>query len=74
MGDTIVELHDSLDCYHISPERIKSAKAFWEPRYGRELSDEETKEIIRNMLHFFIVLLNASSTERSRGDGCRCET
>jgi|GEM_PF-4237760 hypothetical protein len=52
-----------MDYYPISEEQIKSAKSFWEPRYGRVLSDDEAREIIRNTLNFFEALLGASDQE-----------
>ena len=52
-----------MDYYPISEEQIKSAKSFWEPRYGRDLSDEEAREIIRNTESFIEVLLEAAKME-----------
>jgi hypothetical protein len=52
-----------VDYYPISEEQIKSAKDFWGPRYGRELSDDEAREIIRNVEGFFGILLEAAQRE-----------
>lgn len=52
-----------MEYYPISEEQIKSAKSFWEPRYGRGLSDDEAREIIRNMLTFFEALNGASNQD-----------
>lgn len=40
----------------ISDELLGKTKALWEPRYGRELSDEEAREILRNVVEFFTTL------------------
>ena len=57
-----------MDYCPISEEQIRSAKSFWEPRYGREQSDEEAREIIRNTESFIEVLLGATEME-GRGEG-----
>ena len=35
---------------------LKRTRAFWEPRYGRKLSDEEAREIVENVVGFFRIL------------------
>lgn len=46
------------------PELIRLSRDLWEPRYGRELSDEEAREILINMLGFCHVLMAWSVAER----------
>ena len=36
---------------------LKSSQRFWSKKYGREISIEETKEIIDNITSFFEILL-----------------
>lgn len=45
-------------------DMLKRTKAFWEPRYGRKLSDEEAREIVENAVGFFRIL----EEWESRGD------
>ena len=49
----------------ISDDLLERTKAVWEPRYGHKLSDEETREIVRNVGEFFTIL----GEWASRGDG-----
>ena len=48
----------------ISDEQIKHAKEFWEPRYGRELTSEEAREIIQNLIGFFEILIQADRRQK----------
>ena len=40
-----------------SPELIRQTKDLFEPRYGRELSDEEAREIIDNAVNYMKILI-----------------
>lgn len=39
-----------------SSEFLDETVAFWSPKYGREITREEAREIIENMTGFFLLL------------------
>lgn len=63
-----------MDYFPVSEELVKSAKSFWEPRYGRKVSDEEAREIIRSFLAFTEMLMEEDDKERCLKDGVRSAT
>ena len=48
----------------LSPELLAATRALWEPRYGRQLSDEEARQILANMLGFCHALLARDTAAR----------
>ena len=59
-------MHDERRFDWITPKVIRDTKAFWEPRYGRELSDQEAWEIARNLDGFFRILARWASEDRKK--------
>jgi hypothetical protein len=53
-----------MDYHPISEEQIRSAKSFWEPKYGRELSEEVFSEIIRSTESFIDVFWEEAEMDR----------
>lgn len=43
---------------------LKYSQRFWSEKYGRELSIEETKEIIHNLTGYFKVLIDWNSQNK----------
>ncbi len=52
----------------MSDDLLGRTKTLWEPRYGRKLSDEEAREIARNVVGLFTILEEWASSE---DDGAR---
>jgi hypothetical protein len=49
----------------LSPKIINETAQFWSKRTGRELSEEDARQIIENMTGFFRVLSEWEAAERS---------
>lgn len=60
----------------ITPELVALTRRVWEPRYGRELSAEEVRTILRNVADLFAALSVArggNDDEAIRGAGTGVE-
>jgi len=44
--------------------QIARTRQIWQPRIGRDLTDEDARQIVENMTGFFTVLAEWSHTER----------
>lgn len=49
---------------NLSPQIINETARFWSRRAGRELSNEESRQVIENMTGFFRVLSEWEAAER----------
>jgi hypothetical protein len=45
-------------------KQIARARQIWQPRIGRDLSDEDARQIAENVIGFFAVLAEWSHAER----------
>lgn len=46
-------------------KRIARTRQIWQPRIGRDLTDEEARQIAENVTGFFAILAEWSHAERS---------
>jgi len=53
--------------YHITPKQIEEGKRVWKEETGREFSDSEMEEIIRNMRGYMRVCLKVARRLKSEG-------
>ena len=45
---------------------LKQSQQFWSEQYGREISIEETEEIIRNITGFFELLMKWDNEDKQK--------
>lgn len=55
-----MDTHEDLKAGELTETQKKELRAFFEPKYGRELTDKELWEIHFNLTRFFIAINQAS--------------
>jgi len=53
----------------VHPKLIQETVSFWEKRYGRQVSLEEAREMIDNIVGFFKTLSEWDSSDGGSGSG-----